>query len=433
MSDAVTRFCERFEHGARSLPGSGTPAQDAVRRCALDAFTTLGFPKPRDEDWKYTRVAAIEKQAFADAAPGTISPAQVAPMLLPDELNAHQMVFVDGRFSADLSRQATVPHGAVLSDLASVLANDGDDAATLLAHDQTHQHAFTALNTAFAASGVLLRLAEGVDLGAPLHLLFLASGEADSVAHPRILIECARGARAIVIEHYVALGQRAYFNNVVTRATLGPGAELEHYKLQREAPTAFHVSTLNVQQDEASRFVSHSISLGAALSRHDINVALNAPGAACTLNGLYVARGRQHVDYHTRVDHIAPACTSAEDYRGVLAGRARGVFNGRVYVHRDAQKSDASQSNRNLLLSREAEIDTKPQLEIHADDVKCSHGATAGDLDDNQLFYLQSRGIPADEARRLLVEAFLAETIDNIPFEPARAAALALVQEHLAR
>jgi Fe-S cluster assembly protein SufD len=420
MSDAVTRFAERFEHDAGTLPGSGVPAQDAVRRSALDAFTTLGFPQPRDEDWKYTRVAAIEKQDFSAAAPGTVSRSQVAPLLLPETLNAHQLVFVDGRFSADLSQRTALARGAVLSDLASVLDSQGNDAATLLAHGETHRHAFTALNTAFAASGVLLRLDEGVDLGAPLHLLFLASGEADTVAHPRILIECAPGARAIVIEHYVALGECAYFNNVVTRATLGGGAALEHYKLQREAPTAFHVSTLNVQQDETSRFVSHSISLGAALSRHDINIALNAPGASCVLNGLYVAHGRQHVDYHTRVDHIAPACTSAEDYRGVLAGRARGVFNGRVYVHRDAQKSDASQSNRNLLLSRDAEIDTKPQLEIHADDVKCSHGATVGQLDEKMVFYLRSRGIDEAAARALLTYGFARDVADRMSITALR-------------
>jgi Fe-S cluster assembly protein SufD len=420
MSDAVIRFAERFDSDAGALPGSGAPALDTARRAALDAFATLGFPKPRDEDWKYTRVAAIEKQPFGYGAPGTATAAQVAPLLLPAALGAQQLVFVDGAFRAGLSKRTATADGVRIADLASALHSDGDAAASLLADGAAHQHAFTALNSAFAASGVLLRLDEGVDLGAPLHLLFLASGESDTVAHPRIVIECAAGARAIVVEQFAALGESAYFNNVVTHATLASGATLEHYKVQREASTAFHVCTLSVQQGEKSRFVSHSISLGAALSRHEINVALRAPGAACTLNGLYVARGRQHVDYHTRVDHIAPACSSDEDYRGILADRARGVFNGRVYVHKDAQKSDASQSNRNLLLSRDAEVDTKPQLEIHADDVKCSHGATVGQLDEQMVFYLRTRGIDEAAARALLTYGFARDVADRMSITALR-------------
>lgn len=431
MSDAVSRLRERFHSDAGTLPGSRAPALAAARRSALDTFATLGFPGPRDEDWKYTRVSPIEKQAFDAQAPGEVCAAQASPLLLPASLGAHQLVFVDGCFRPDLSHIQPLPHGARLADLASVLEHDGDDAATLLGEGEVHQHAFTALNTAFAANGVLLRLDRDVTLEAPVHLLFLASGTSNALANPRILIECAAGARAVVIEHYAALGERTSFNNVVTRATLGHGASLEHYKLQREAPTAFHVSALSVQQHERSRFISHSVSLGAALARHEINVMLDAPGAACTLNGLYVARGRQHVDYHTRVDHVAPECTSAEDYRGILDDRARGVFNGRVYVHRDAQKSDASQSNRNLLLSRNAEVDTKPQLEIHANDVKCSHGATVGQLDENMVFYLRTRGIDEAAARALLTYGFARDVADRMSIDALREAVNQALLERL--
>jgi len=260
----------------------------------------------------------------------------------------------------------------------------------------------------------------GATLASPLHLLFLASGTEDAMAHPRIIISGAAGTCATVIEHYASVADAAYFNNAVTQIQLGENAALEHYKLQRESMSAFHISRMNVRQDTGSRFTSHSMNLGAALARHDINVSLDAPGASCVLNGLYSGHGRQHVDYHTRVDHVAPECVSNEDYRGILGGRSRGVFNGRIYVHPDAQKSDASQSNRNLLLSKDAEIDTKPQLEIHANDVKCAHGATIGQLDARMVFYLRSRGIEEATARALLTYGFARDLMERMSIDAIR-------------
>ncbi len=421
MSDAVIRYREAFQDTAGTLPGSAIPWLRDARREAMGTFEAIGFPKPREEDWKYTRVAPIEKRDFALTPPDTPTPLDLGALLLPESTGAWQAVFVDGRFRADLSRTVPLPGGVHVADLAGSLERGGDELQRWIT-GAGHRNGFTALNAAFTGHGLHLQLDDGVTLDVPVHLLFVASGIADTIVHPRVILEIGKGARATVVESYAALGESPYFNNVVTQAALDEGARLDHYKLQREATAAFHVSTFNVHQDAGSRFESHSVSLGAALARHDINVALDAPEASCALNGLYMVRGRQHVDYHTRVDHVKPACTSTEDYRGILAGRARGVFNGRVYVHPQAQKSDATQSNRNLLLSRDAEVDTKPQLEIHADDVKCAHGATVGQLDEGMIFYLRSRGIDESSARGLLTYGFARGLVDRMAVAPLREA-----------
>ena len=394
---------------------------DAVARGeAIGAFGVMGFPKPREEDWKYTRVAPIERHGFALAPEGQAPATGLDDLRLPGDPAVHEIVFVDGRHRPDLSRNGVLPPGVAVHSLADVLATGDEALKPYLAPDARPAHGFLALNTAFAADGVWLRVGEDVSLDAPLHLLFVASGAADHVAHPLLVVECAPGSAATVVEHYAATHDSAYFNNVVTRATLGERASLTHYKLQRESTRAFHVSTLSVQQAAESRFRSHSVSVGAALARHDINVLLDAPGARCTLNGLYMGGGRQHVDYHTRVDHAKPACTSEEDYRGILDGRARGVFNGRVWVHPGAQQTDARQSNRNLLLSRNAEVDTKPQLEIYADDVKCAHGATVGQLDERMVFYLRARGLDESTARSLLTYGFARDLVDRMEHPAVR-------------
>ncbi len=412
MSAAVARYREQFERLRPELPGAGLGWLDRARCEAFERFERDGFPKPRDEDWKYTRVSTIENRVF-ESVTGTSGEAGLSSYL--PTLEGYLLVFVNGSFRAGLSNNGSPPRGLRLLDLATGLR---DSPATVEPHlnryAETQRHAFTALNTAFAADGVLIELDAGTEVDRPVHLLFASTGQADTIAHPRVVIACGRDSRATVVESFVGLGESAYFNNALTEACLNDGASLEHYKIQREAETAFHVSTLQVQQRARSRFVSHSVSLGAALSRHDINVALDGEGAQCMLNGLYAAHARQHVDYHTRIDHAKPQCTSVEDYRGILAGRARGVFNGRVMVHPNAQKTDASQSNKNLLLSREAEVDTKPQLEIYADDVKCAHGATVGQLDEQMVFYLRARGLSEELARGLLTYGFARDIVDRI-------------------
>jgi Fe-S cluster assembly protein SufD len=279
-------------------------------------------------------------------------------------------------------------------------------------------HPFAALNTAFLDDGAYVTLRAGTVLDLPLHLLFVSAD--GGVTHPRVLVIAGENSQATIIEQYAAIGDHVYFNNAITEVVASEGAFIEHYKLQQEGMKGFHIAGLHVRQEKDSRFVSHSISLGGALVRNDITALLSATGGECTLNGLYLAAGRQHVDYHTLIDHASAHATSREFYKGVLDGRAHGVFNGRVIVRQDAQKTDAQQTNKNLLLSVDAEIDTKPQLEIYADDVKCAHGATVGQLSEDAVYYLRSRGIDSATARSLLTYAFADEIIRHIRLAPMR-------------
>jgi len=280
---------------------------------------------------------------------------------------------------------------------------------------------FTALNTAFIHSGSFIFVPDNIVIEAPINIVYLCGMVDKNLATlPRNVLVLGKNAHATVIESYIGLDDTQYFTNAVTEASLGPGAQLTHYKIQQECRKSYHVGNFYIHQDKDSRCESHSISLGGSLVRNDIHAQLNAEGSEIILNGLYLADGKQHVDNHTRVDHLKPHTRSEENYRGVLNDHARGVFNGKVVVHKDAQKADAQQSNANLLLSDNAEVDTKPELEIYADDVKCTHGATVGQLDENMLFYLRSRAIDEETAKSLLSFAFAEEIISRIQFKPIR-------------
>ncbi|HET9775578.1 MAG TPA: Fe-S cluster assembly protein SufD, partial [Gemmatimonadaceae bacterium] len=274
------------------------------------------------------------------------------------------------------------------------------------------RHAFTALNTAFVRDGALIEVLPDADVAEPIHLVFVSEG--DRVSHPRNLIIAGRHSRATIVESYVSLREGTYFTNAVTEIVVGEGAHLDHYKIQRESENAFHVGTVQAKQEANSQFHSFSFAVGGSLARTNIYTALDGDAATCTLNGLYLTDGTQHIDNQTSIEHIAPNCPSHEVYKGVLDGRSHGVFNGKVYVHPEAQKTDGKQSNNNLLLSPQARVDTKPQLEIFADDVKCTHGATVGRLDDVAMFYLNSRGIGPERARTLLTYAFAADVLESI-------------------
>lgn len=285
--------------------------------------------------------------------------------------------------------------------------------------DMGEENGFSALNGALWSDGAYLALEPGVALEQPIHLLFITT-EADLATCPRNLIQVEEGARATIVEHYAGPEETVYFTNALTQLVAKEGAQLEHLKLQQESAHAFHIACIRAQQDAYSRIISHSFALGALLSRNDISIRMQAPSCEANLNGLYMASGRQHVDHHTRIDHLVPRGISRESYRGVLGGAARGVFNGKVIIHPGAQKSDAYQSNRNLLLSEHAEVDTKPQLEIFADDVRCAHGATVGRLDEDQIFYLRTRGLDEPEAHNLLTYAFASESLTVISSEALR-------------
>jgi Fe-S cluster assembly protein SufD len=358
-------------------------------------------------------VRPITRRRFAtvETGPDSIDQDELSALRLGH--GCHELVFINGLFAERLS----TPHAALQSlakapELASGYLNRNVDPAA---------SAFAALNTAFMADGGLLCVPDDTIIESPINLMFLSTPrDASFVSHPRNILVLGRNSSAVVIESYIGLRDAEYFTNAVTEVFLGPGSKLVHYKVQQESTNAFHVGGMIVKQDRDSRLESHSISLGGALARNDLETTLAAEGAQVVMNGLYMAGGTQHVDNHTKIIHEKPHTRSEEYYRGVLDGRARAVFNGKVIVKENAQKTDAHQSNANLLLSGDAEVDTKPELEIYADDVKCSHGATVGQLDQDMLFYLRSRAIPEETARNLLVFAFAEDVIDRLGFAPVR-------------
>lgn len=419
---AKERYLTEYDQLEQALPGAGVPWLREARRRGLSCFAESGFPTPRQEDWKYTDVGPIAKRHFSfdPAAPGDVNPAQLQPFVFQG-LDTHTLVFVNGCFAPSLSRLEGLPAGVTLSSLAEALARSPRELEAYLTRiADSGASGFTALNTAFMNDGAYLHVSRGVSVGQPVHVLYLVSSDGEIVTHPRNLIVADEHSRVTVIENYIGLNATPYFTNAITEVAAGTGAAVEHYKLQQESQKSYHVATIQAWQERDSRFVSRNVSLGGRLVRNDINTLFGAPGGDCVLEGLFMASGRQHVDNHTFVDHAVPHCSSNEYYKGVLADRARGVFNGRVMVRQDAQQSDAQQANHNLLLSEGAEMDTKPQLEIYADDVSCTHGATVGHLEDDALFYLRSRGVDEQSARSLLTYAFAREIVERIDLDPVR-------------
>jgi Fe-S cluster assembly protein SufD len=344
---------------------------------------------------------------------------------------ATRVVFVNGRYRPELSSRA--PDGAFIGSLGTAIAERPEPVLREVArHADWQRDALTALNTAFIQDGAFIHLPAGAVLERPIHLLYLStSPEKPALTQPRNLIVAGANSQATVVETYAGLADDVYFTNAVTEVVLGENARLDHYKLQEESARAFHIALTQVHHGRDSRFTSHSVALGAALARNELRALFAAEGCECTLNGLYMATGKQHLDNRTLIDHKSPRCTSRELYKGVLDGQSRGVFSGRVLVRQDAQKTDASQTNKNLLLSDDAVVDTKPQLEIFADDVKCAHGAAVGQLDENALFYLRSRGIGQEAARSLLTYAFASEMVNLVPLGPLRARVRDLVTSKL--
>ena len=392
---------------------------EQARREALDRFCDRGFPTPRDEDWKYTNVRPIERRAFRfDPATGG-GAGEVAPgERLAGLETASRLVFVNGRLaSAHSSPAGELAEGVLAESLAHVLERDPERVEPHLA-DIADGNAFTALNRAFLGDGAVITIPPGVRLPHPVELVFVARGESEVASHPVVLVLAGEAAGATVVEHHLGDGAGAKLANPFTRIAVGEGAAIEHHLLLEEDDATWHTGHIDARVAAGGRLGSNAVQLGGRLVRYGIDVSLDGPGAEVVLNGLYVARGRQHVDFHTRVDHREPGGRSEQVYKGLLDGRGRGVFNGRVLVHRDAQHSDASQSNHNLLLSPDAEIDTKPQLEIFADDVKCSHGATVGQLDERAIHYVRSRGLGEAAARALLTFGFAEDVLARMG-EPA--------------
>ncbi len=421
---SVRLYVSDFERFESTLNGQLSSQLREVRRSAIARFAELGFPTTRDEEWRFTNVGAIAKAEFSTARRSAIDKtveADIAPFT-SEAVKLHRLVFLNGYFSPQLSRVGALPSGVKVGSLAAALSTERGIVEQYLTRKAPFgDNAFTALNTAFLYDGAFVYVPDGVSLPAPVQLLFVSTGNDEPfVSHPRNLIIVGSRGGISIVESYVSLRKKTYFTNVVTEMSVGEGAIVEHDLLQRESTQAFHIGTLYVHQKGASTFKSNAISLGGALARNNINVILDEPGCECTLNGLSLATGTQHIDNHTTIDHASPSCVSHELYKAILDGKARGVFNGKIFVRRDAQKTDAKQTNKTLLLSDDATIDTKPQLEIFADDVKCTHGAAVGQLDEEQVFYLRTRGIPEEEARDILTFAFATDVIRRIHVEQLR-------------
>ena len=420
---AAAKYLTQYEAFAANGGGAAPAWLRDVRRSAIARFEALGFPTPKNEDWHFTSAAPIADAEFKPlhgATAGAVTAEQLAPYRFGADWPT--IVFVNGRYRADLTDASAADAGVRVMDLARAWR----DVPVLLETHLTRiapyaDHAFTALNTAFAQEGAVVHLAADVKPDAPVHLLFVSdAGAADGVAHLRNLLVAEHGANGAVVESYVGIGAARHLTNAVTEIHVANGATLRHVKIQRENERAFHVHTVQATQERDSHFLSFSFAAGAALSRTNVYTLLGGTGCGATLNGLYMVDGDQHVDHQTRIEHLAPNCFSRELYKGILGGASHGVFNGKVYVHPEAQKTDGKQTNANLLLSQRARVDTKPQLEIFADDVKCTHGATVGRLDQMALFYLTSRGLGADLARRLLTHAFAADVLETIDVAPVR-------------
>ena len=400
------------------------PAPFALLRAAgAEAFARLGFPSTRDEDWRYTSVSTIAHTAFVAAqerAVGSLDAEALAPYTFGGTWPL--VVFLNGRFASALSSIAMLPDGVRVMDLATAAVKEPELLARHLGvAAPADRDGFTALNAAFAGEGVLIHVAKEMVIDVPVHILHVTDANGAGVmSHPRHVLIADRHAKASVIESYVSLADVSYFTNAVVEVSVDNGATLQLLRIQRESPTAFHVGTVEARQGRDSHFMAFTFQTGAALSRSNVFTVLAGEGCGTTLNGLYMLGGAQHGDHQTRVEHVAPSCFSREAYKGLLDDASHGVFNGKVYVHPEAQKTDGKQTNNTLLLSRDARIDTKPQLEIFADDVKCTHGATVGRIDETALFYLKSRGVGQLLARRLLMYAFAADVLETIENEAVK-------------
>ncbi|HET9467341.1 MAG TPA: Fe-S cluster assembly protein SufD [Vicinamibacterales bacterium] len=389
-----------------------------ARESAIAQFERLGFPTTKIEHWRFTSVAPIAERTFALATDGMahVTPQQTRALSAP----VAQAVCVNGRFAAKLSQLGGLPKGVQVLGLEEAIASQAALIEPYLGKlSLTQTSAFTSLNTAFLRDGVVIIIPARTVVDRPIEVTFASISQgAGSVSHPRLLIVAGEASQATVLERYVGAG--AAFTNTVGEVWVGANAVVDHYKLQEEPADAFHIATMFVRSGRSGNFSSHSLTFGGGLVRNEVVATLDGEGIDCTLNGLYVGRGKQLIDNHTTIDHAMPHCGSHEIYKGILAEHARGVFNGKIIVRPDAQKTDAKQTNKALLLSDEANINSKPELEIFANDVKCTHGAAIGQLDEAAMFYLRSRGLGVSESRAMLVHAFAGDILHRVKIEPVR-------------
>jgi len=406
---------------------SGTASVEAaawltrLKAAARARFDASGIPQAHDEDWRQTDVRPLASFAATVAAAASV-PAELVGALPYASALPLRAVLVNGRFDGGLSSLNALPRGVRVRSLAAVLSESPESLEPHLAHAAPEDKApFVALNTALFTDGIVVTIGAGVEAEAPVHIVHVSvAGASPATVHARTLVIAEAGSKLTLVETFVGLGPGPYLTNAVTEILAAPDAHVAHVKIQSETAAGWHVATVAGLQQRGAQLVSHNISLGAALARNDIGSKLDGPGAECRLYGLYVVDGAQHVDNHTWLDHAKAHCPSWEMYKGLLAGKSRAVFNGRIIVREGAQKTDAKQSNKNLILGDSAKVYTRPQLEIYANDVKCTHGATIGRLDEESLFYLRTRGIGGEEARNILIRAFADDLIDHLPVPELR-------------
>ena len=419
-------YVEAQQSKAGELPAAGVAALDRSRAKALDLLSERGLPSQRDEDWKYTSIKPITRSRFSPAIPGNDCPEDFVAAAAVENLDPWQLVFADGFYLPRRSKANGLPEGVQVAGLADALTKKPESIADRLGSVMGEiPHGFAAMNSAFVGDGALVEIAPGVQLEKPIELLFVSgcSGEG-FLSLPRNLVILGEGSQANVIERHLSFSQERSLSNALTEIILEKDATLNFCSVQDQAERTFHVGGLFARLAESAKLKATTVTVGEGWVRNDARVNLDAEQAYASLDGAYLVFGRSHVDNHTHISHNAPECTSRECYKGVLGDRGHAVFHGRIVVQPGAQKTDSAQSNQNLLLSADAEIDTKPQLEIYADDVKCAHGATVGQLDEAALFYIVSRGVDRATARRMLTHAFAAEVLEGVE--------LPALQTHLA-
>lgn len=421
-TDIKQYFINQFDEFEKSLNGEKTTEFHQLRKSAISNFQELSFPTQKDEEWKYTNISSLLKHNFLPAKSKEIVSSEIINQFLFDRLEHSLLVFVNGIYSPELSRITDLPKGVQVGSIAEAIKNNNPLIKKHLGnYSKDENYFFTTLSSAFIKDGAFVYVPDGKVVEDPLHIiLYTKSTDSKIFTQPRNLFIAGQNSQVSIIEHYLSDEENIYLTNAVTEIFADENAIVDHIKLQEESKKAFHIARMDVDQERNSNFSSHLISCGAEISRNDFNTRFNAEGSESMLNGLFMIDGEQLFDAHTMIDHTKPHCNSHEHYKGILQDKAKGVFNGKVMVRQDAQKTNAFQQNNTILLSDDAVMNTKPQLEIFADDVKCSHGATIGKLNDEAKFYLKSRGIGEDAATALLIHAFASDVITSIKIPALR-------------
>jgi Fe-S cluster assembly protein SufD len=414
-------YLSNFTEFERMTAGQDPEWLHQMRKAAILRVAEFGFPTTRDEEWKYTNVGLLSRTPFdLPAEPGQVSSELLSHPLL--NLDGARLVFVDGIFSRQLSRLDDLKAGIRMESLSEAILTTPDEVrARLGRYAEVDEHAFNALNAAFLRDGAYISIPKGAVVESPIYVVYIASGTAGPiVSHPRNLFIAGSSSQVQLVEIYLGEAEASYFTNPVTELIVEDGAVVEHYRVQAESSKSFHIGSLRTYQERASALALHNYDLGGSLVRNNLTVTLDGEGCNAQLDGLYLVHGSRHVDNHTRIEHVKAHCDSRELYKGILTESGRAVFHGRIVVSQGAQKTDSKQTNNNLLLSNNSLVNTKPQLEIYADDVKCTHGATIGRIDEEAIFYLRSRGIPKQAAVNLLIYGFASDVIERVKIEALR-------------